>query len=160
MSRSRTFPLAVLALSLLASFAAAPAWSGHGHHPRGFGLERTLEKLDLPAETRAAVQSVLEEALPHREALDGRIREARDAMKGLLAQDAVDEATVMENADALGALVTEQRKAELRTLIRVRGLLTAEQRAELDKRIQERRGFGRHGRHGEACAHGDENPDA
>jgi Spy/CpxP family protein refolding chaperone len=157
MSFHRSFPLAVFALPLIAGLVAAPAWSSPGHHRRGFGLERKLEKLDLPAETRAAVQAVLDEAKPQREAFDQQMREARDAMKALLAQERVDEVAVMEHADALGELATERRKGELRTLIRVRGLLTAEQRAELDAMMQKWRG--RHGRHGEVCEHGEAGPE-
>jgi Spy/CpxP family protein refolding chaperone len=50
----------------------------------------------------------------------------------------------MAQADAVGAAMTEHRKHELRTLIRVRALLTPEDRAELTElMLHHRRGRGR-----------------
>jgi Spy/CpxP family protein refolding chaperone len=48
-----------------------------------------------------------------------------------LEQEDPDEAAVMEQAEAIGALRTESRKQGLRTLLDVRALLTPEQRDDL-----------------------------
>jgi Spy/CpxP family protein refolding chaperone len=107
-------------------------------------LERQVAKLELPAETEAAVKIVLDEARPAGDALMQRVRDAHDAMRSLLEKDPLDEPAVMAQADAVGAAMTEHRKHELRTLIRVRALLTPEDRAELTElMLHHRRGRGR-----------------
>jgi Spy/CpxP family protein refolding chaperone len=166
MLRIRSTGTAALSLTLLAAFAlaaSAGAWPGagpgHGAGPHGRFLERQLERLDLPAETRSAVQAVLDESKAARQELHQQIRAAHESMRALLEKDPVDEAAVMAQADAIGALMTQSRKQELGTLIRVRSLLTPEQRAELDAQMQARRERGWHGKRGgpggpEGCEHG------
>jgi Spy/CpxP family protein refolding chaperone len=48
-----------------------------------------------------------------------------------LGADEPDEGVVMEQADIIGKLETDARKIRLRTMIRVRALLTEEQREKL-----------------------------
>jgi Spy/CpxP family protein refolding chaperone len=116
----------------LALAAAASAQPGAGRH-HGFSLEDKIAKLELPAETEAAVKKVLDEARPEGEALMGKVRAAHEAMRALLAKDPADEAAVMAQADVVGSAMTAHRKHELSTLLRVRALLTPEDRAELSE---------------------------
>jgi Spy/CpxP family protein refolding chaperone len=171
MSRNRSLHSTLLALALLAGLglaAAATAKPGHGPDGPGSGprmLERKLEGLELPADTRAKIEALFAAARPSQDALREQIRGARQSLDALLGQDAVDEAAVMAQADALGALMTERRKQELATLIQVRGLLTPEQREKLTQQMREHRGRGwharGHGEHGEGgCEHGAEKPPA
>ena len=156
MSRIRSFQTAVI-FSLFVGLALATsafARPGHGPGPHGRYFERQLEELALPAETRSAVQAVLDESKSGQDAQREQIRAAHESIRALLDQDKVDEAAVMEQADAIGALMTEKRKTHLRTLIRVRNLLTVEQRAALDQQLQERRAD----RHGKRCDRGGEQP--
>jgi Spy/CpxP family protein refolding chaperone len=150
MLRTRTLSAAALALPLVLGTVLASAGSakpGHGPGHPGRFLERKLDQLELAPETRAQVQSVLDAAKPAREASREQIHEAHRALRALLEQDPVDEAAVMAQADAVGALMTESRKQELRTMIQVRALLSPDDRAELEQLMRERRG--RHGeRHG------------
>jgi Spy/CpxP family protein refolding chaperone len=147
-----------VALALATSAAARP-----GHGPgKGFFLQRQIEKLELPAETRTQVDAVLAESRTRQEALHQQIRAAHESMRSLLDQGSVDEAAVMAQADTLGSLMTEARKDDLKTLIQVRSLLTPEQRAALDEQMEKRRedwrGGKRHGKGGD-CEHGDAKPD-
>ena len=54
-------------------------------------------------------------------------------MHRLLHQDAPDEAVVMQQADRIGEIRTEGQRAMLHTLLAIRGELTQEQRAQLEK---------------------------
>ena len=157
--------LQTVSISLFAALALAAsafAWPGGGPGGRGpgFHLQRQLEKLELPAETRTQVDAVLAESRTRQEALHQQIRAAHDSMRSLLDQGSVDEAAVMAQADTLGSLMTEARKDDLKTLIQVRSLLTPEQRAALDQNMEKHREGGWHKRHGKGgCEHGDAKPD-
>jgi Spy/CpxP family protein refolding chaperone len=50
--------------------------------------------------------------------------------------DKPDLDAILAQADSLGALKTEARKAQLRTLVGIRGLLTPEQWTELKGRME------------------------
>lgn len=157
MLRIRT--LQSVSLSLFAALAlatSAVAWPGGGHGGKGFFLQRQLEKLELPAETRSQVDAVLAESRTRQEALHEQIRAAHESMRSLLDQGSVDEAAVMAQADTIGSLMTEARKDDLKTLIQVRSLLTSEQRAALDQQMEKRREDWRGKRHGKGgdCEHG------
>ena len=160
MLRIRTLTAAGLALPFVLGLGLASAGSA-GHGPGGHGghgrfLERKLDKLELAPETRTQVQAVIDAARPAREASKEQIHAAHREMRALLDQDTVDEAAVMAQADALGALMTQRRKNHLSALIRVRSLLSEEQRAALDARMKEHRAHrhGWRGRHG-GFGHGD-----
>jgi Spy/CpxP family protein refolding chaperone len=71
-------------------------------------------------------------------------------MRAMLEQDAPDESAVMRQADRIGAIRTEGRKAMLRSLLAVRADLTAEQRQKLNEIMRRdgppwRRGVHPHG---------------
>ena len=157
--------LQTLSLSLFAALAlaaSAVAWPGGGPGPgRGMFLQRQIEKLDLPAETQTRVDAVFAESRTGQETLHEQIRAAHETMRSLLDRDPVDEAAVMAQADSIGALMTDARKNDLRTLIQVRSLLTPEQRAALDQNMEKRhehRGDKRGGKHDCEHEHG-EKPD-
>ena len=57
-------------------------------------------------------------------------------MRALLSQEVPDEAAVMRQADAIGALELAARKQRLQVMLRIRALLTPAQRQEL-MRLQE-----------------------
>jgi Spy/CpxP family protein refolding chaperone len=110
--------------------AVATVGVAQPRHPRHM-FERIAEKLDLDAETEAAVEAIVEETRPQGRALHDELREAHHALRELMSQDTPDEADVMAQAESLGELETEARKHHLATLLRIRALLTPEQRAEL-----------------------------
>jgi hypothetical protein len=87
--------------------------------------------LDLDAETEAAVQGVIDETRDEGRVLRDRVREAQDKLHGLLTGDAVDEAEVMAQAEVVSALETQARMHRLQTMLRIRALLTPEQRTKL-----------------------------
>jgi len=140
----------LLALPLGASFAFAeppgerppqgPDWS-----PPDERLAGHLRELGLDAQQLEKLRGILGEAKRTREEIDGRLQHAFDDMRVLLEQDAPDEAAVMKQADRIGAIRTEGRKAMLRTLLAVRADLTRAQREQLNEMM---RRDGRPGRPG------------
>jgi Spy/CpxP family protein refolding chaperone len=161
MLRIRT--LQTVSLSLFVALAlATSAFARPGHGPgKGFFLQRQIEKLELPAETRTQVDAVLAESRTRQEALHQQIRAAHESMRSLLDQGSVDEAAVLAQADTIGSLMTEARKDDLKTLIQVRSLLTPDQRAALDQQMEAHRENWRGKRHGKGgdCEHGEAKPD-
>ena len=115
-----------------------------GPHPGRF-FERHAERLGLDAETQEAIQKIIDESRQRGETLRLDLRDAQRAMRDLLSQEAPDESAVLKQAEVIGALELEERKNRLLATLRIRGLLTPEQREEL---IRMREEFGPQGRRG------------
>lgn len=94
-------------------------------------LKRLIQTLDLDAPTAAAVTKIVETAEPEHRELRRQLWEAHRRMRTLLQQDTPDEAAIMAQAEAIGALRTAVRKLRLRTMLQIRALLTPEQRQRL-----------------------------
>ncbi len=146
MKRSPAGRWGVAALALVAGLAVAGGALARGPHgggcqhkeghfgPRAERLEQRIEALDLQTETRQAVYALLDEAREQRREFRGEMRGAHEQMRALLDQESPAPEAVLAQADTLGALHTEARKAELRTLLAVRELLTPEQWQTLRER--------------------------
>ena len=134
--RPRRAALVSLALGaiLLAAPASARRGGHHGPHhgmdEQGF-IQENAERLGLADETRRAIEAIVEESHARAAALHDEHREARRALKQLLSQDDPDEASVMGQAEALGRIETELSKHRLGTMLRIRALLSGEQRSQL-----------------------------
>jgi Spy/CpxP family protein refolding chaperone len=113
-------------------------WGPPGHSPARF-IQENAERLGLDAETRATIEKIATGSRDAERDLRSRIHAAHEQMRELLDADQPDEAAVMAQADAIGALELEGRKQMLSALLRIRALLTPEQRAEL-VRIREELG--------------------
>jgi Spy/CpxP family protein refolding chaperone len=139
--------MARLSLVVVSSFficAAAVARPPFGGPPGPRGPERLIEehadRLGLDDEVLTAMRSIVDESHEHAATMHEDHRKARRALHDLLSQDSPDEATVMKQAELLGAIETEMHKHRLQTLLRIHALLTSEQRAEMMKIRRERRG--------------------
>jgi Spy/CpxP family protein refolding chaperone len=140
----------IASLALLAWMVASPAWAQPPRHrplgpgPIERGLERDADRLGLEANTRAEIRKIAREARTRAEDRRGELEKLHQELRALLDAPEPDEAAVLAEADRIGALETEMHKDRLRTLLRIRALLTPEQRAELVKiqaeREQERGG--------------------
>ena len=151
---------ALLALPLAASFAraeppggGAPPWA-----PPDARLEQQLRELGLDSTQLGKTQAILAGAKRTREEIDGRLQKAFDEMRALLEQDDPNEAAVMSQADRIGAIRTEGRKAMLRALLAVRADLTPAQREKLNEMMRRdgppwRRGMHPEGPGGPGGAH-------
>jgi Spy/CpxP family protein refolding chaperone len=129
-----------------------PRFERHHRGPPPFEdvLERHADRLGLDEATRAKVRAVAEAARPEGDRLREDLHAAHGEMRALLGQDAPDEAAVLAQAERIGAAETALQKQRLRTMLEIRALLTPEQRAELVKIHEERKGHwkGRGGRWG------------
>ncbi len=122
----------VSSLFIAAAALARPPFGGPPGPPGPPGLiEEHAERLGLDDEARAAIRAIVDESHEHAAELHRDHREARRALRDLLSQDSPDEASVMRQAELLGAIETEMTKHRLRTLLRIHGLLTPEQREEM-----------------------------
>jgi Spy/CpxP family protein refolding chaperone len=107
-----------------------------GHRSMLERLERDVASLGLAQDQLASVYQVIDEARTKRRGFDGEIRAAHERMHDLLEQDAPSVDAVTAQADSIGALHTEARKVELRAVVQVRGMLSEEQREQLDARAE------------------------
>jgi len=94
------------------------------------------ERLGLNQETLVTIRTIVDAARAQREALRADLRQAYTQMRALLSQEEPNEAAVMQQADAIGALELAARKQRLQVMLRIRALLTPAQRQELI-RLQE-----------------------
>jgi Spy/CpxP family protein refolding chaperone len=132
----------VLSLFLSAAALARPPFGGPPGPPGPEGLiEEYADRLGLDDEARAAIRAIVDASHERAAGLHQDHREARRALRDLLSQDSPDEASVMQQAELLGAIETEMTKHRLGTLLRIHALLTPEQREEM---MAIHRGHGKH----------------
>jgi Spy/CpxP family protein refolding chaperone len=94
-------------------------------------LERHADELGLDADTLARIHAIAAKAREAERPLADQLRSLHDAMRTMLEADAPKLDDVMQQADRIGALETELRKARLSTMLEIRSLLSAEQRQKL-----------------------------
>lgn len=94
------------------------------------------EQLGLAQETLTAIRTIVEASRGSQEARRVALRQAYAQMRALLSQEVPNEATVMQQAEAISALELAARKQRLQVMLRIRALLTPAQRQEL-VRLQE-----------------------
>jgi Spy/CpxP family protein refolding chaperone len=122
----------VVGLFISAAALARPPYGGPLGPPGPAGLiEEHADRLGLDDEARAAIRAIVDESHERAAELHEDHREARRALRDLLSRDLPGEASVMQQAELLGAIETEMTKHRLRTLLRIRALLTPEQREEM-----------------------------
>jgi len=94
------------------------------------------ERLGLDQETLATIRTLVDASRAQGESLRTELRQAQAQMRTLLSQEVPNEAAVMQQADAIGALELASRQQRLQVMLRIRALLTSAQRQEL-MRLQE-----------------------
>jgi periplasmic protein CpxP/Spy len=133
-----------LVVCVLLTALAAPAISRAGaerpprdtsRRPDRF-ITEYAERLSLDQETQAAIRTIVEASRAQGETLRAELRQAYTQMRTLLSQEVPNEAAVMQQANAIGALELAARKQRLQVMLRIRALLTPAQRQEL-MRLQE-----------------------
>ena len=126
------------AVSAQPRFGGPPGGDGPGAFggpPPGGGPDRFIQEhasqLGLDEETVEAIEAIVDESREQTREQREELRELHREMRDLLSQDTPDEAAVMEQADAIGQAEVALHKHRLGALLKIRGLLTEEQRAEL-----------------------------
>jgi Spy/CpxP family protein refolding chaperone len=134
---------ALVALPLAANVARAeppggrpPEGGAAAWAPPDARLEQQLRALGLDASQLEKTQAILADAKRTREEIDGRLQIAFEEMRTLLEQETPNEAAVMSQADRIGAIRTQGRKAMLRALLAVRADLTPAQREKLNEMMR------------------------
>ncbi len=127
--KSTFVPIGLILAALIASIGLATGAAAKPGHGGCGGLEKKIERLDLSTETETAALAILDEARPGQRAMRALVREAREGLDALLEADPVDEAAVLAQADAVGALEQEAHMLRLRTLLKVQAVLSPEDRA-------------------------------
>ncbi len=153
--RATAVAVALLTLGLAAGASGEERWPrpppppggppGPPPHHRGGPppiervLERNAERLGLDPATEAEIRAISSASRAEGERIRASLDAAHRTMRALLSQDAPAEAEVMRQAEQIGALETEAQKSRLRAMLRIRSLLTPEQRAVLVEIHEERR---------------------
>jgi len=121
----------------------------HGQPPMGGFIERHAERLGLDDATVASIRKVVDRTRSDNEKIQRQIETEHKQMRIMLDADSPNEKRVMQQADTIGALYTKERKNRLRAMLKIRALLTPEQRAELQKIRREM-----HEKYGDRPPHG------
>lgn len=135
-SRSLSFPI-------LGALAAAILWPGSAAAQVTMGprvgpgvqevrlVERSAEQLKLDEKAIAAVQELATKASAREEELSKQLREARLKLRDMLNEPLPNEAALMKQSGVVNGLTADMQTHQLQTSLRLRKLLTEEQRTEL-----------------------------
>lgn len=127
--------LAVVIISSVAAPSAAPA-----QEPPHVLIERHAEELGLDAETLEAIVDTARASRAQHQLLLAEVQRARAELQLLLQAEEPDVALVMDAIEVLGAAEVALRQLDVRTLITMRSMLTAEQREALAELAGDRLG--------------------
>lgn len=111
----------------------------------GERFKQAVAELGLNEKVLTEVNAILDASSVEQQQLRLKLNEAHERMHAFLEQSEPNETAVMSQADVIGALETEARKHRLRMILKVRALLTVEQRAKLLELLRAR---GRRGARG------------
>jgi Spy/CpxP family protein refolding chaperone len=164
MKRSELSSLLILTTIVALLVAIAPVWAepdpppppcprgdmiddppGPRLGPPARFFEEHAEELGIDQATLGKIRAIVDASRTEGRALRDQVRTERRTMRALLDEATPDEASVMAQADVVGDAMTALKKHHLATMLKIRALLTPEQRAELDKM---RREMGPRMRHG------------
>lgn len=94
-------------------------------------VERNAEKLKLDEKTIAAVQKLATEANARDEEISKQLREERLKLRDMLDEKLPDQAALMKQLSVMSRVSDDLQKHQIETTLRLRKLLTEEQRTEL-----------------------------
>ena len=115
--------------------------------PAGLPPENLFATLGLDEETQAEIRTIRTTYRAELSKLFPQLQQAHQRMNALLDQDTPEEATVMEQIETMATIQMKIKQERLRTMLRVRALLTPAQRAALrEKKMRTRPRFGHPGR--------------
>lgn len=155
MNKTHTLAGILVLVGLLAgttALAKGPGGCSHGEH------RPHHDPVELVSELGASDAVIEQVKALHRASRDAtlelrfKLDKARNTLKDLLDADAPGESSVMAQVETAGALKTQLKKARLRTMLKIKALLTPEQRKKFRelkrKKRAKRKGRGGKGRPG------------
>ena len=101
-----------------------------------------MERLDLNAEQRDAVQAILDDARPAMQEYRKSLWENRQKLRDLAKADTVDEAAIRTLAEAQGNIMADMIVKRTEIMQAVRAELTPEQRAQAEQLMERHGGRG------------------
>ena len=111
--------------------------------PPGDGLPQLIDRLALDASTQSEVDAVLDSQREQRRSLHRELRSARETMRSLMASADADEASLLSQAERIGALEQERHSLRIGTHLQLRTILTPDQMQTLADATAERPRRGR-----------------
>ncbi len=144
-------------LTVVAAVAIGPVWVERAHAQRSAAtgplqqagapeaeiIEANADALGLDADTLVAVKATAEAGRTAAKEQFEAMGESRKRIQALLREPLPDAAALLKEVDVLGSARTENMRSRVRTSLKIRSLLTEEQRtkfAELRTQRPERRG--------------------
>lgn len=103
-------------------------------------MRHLTDKLDLDDDTRTSVRALIDARRERTRDARKELKAAHTQMYEMLQADQPDEAQVLAQVERIGALRTALHKQRMQTMLRVRALLSPEQRATLLEMFEKRRG--------------------
>ena len=109
-------------------------------------MDKLMEQLDLSPEQSQQVEAIQEESKTTAEEIEPQVRSQREEMKSLMASDASTEEirSQYQEAQALRQKMGDNR---FETMLRIREVLTSEQRAKIAELMEQHRGEKGRGSH-------------
>lgn len=95
--------------------------------PPGGGLPQLIDQLELDASTQGEVDALLDAQREQRRSLHRELRSAREGMRSLMASADADEASLLSQAERIGALEQERHSLRIGTHLQLRTILTPDQ---------------------------------
>ena len=133
----------------VASLAQAQPSPGSGEHAgahraamHGHGHGRMFRQLNLTEAQQDQIFKIRHEQAPAFREQMKRLRASRAELRKLALADRFDEAAVRRAADAQAKATSDLAVMRAQTMNRVRSVLTPEQRSQLEKMHEQRRGRG------------------
>lgn len=124
--------LAALVAATLCLPTTAQAWGGRGGpHGPDRCIARHADELGVDDATVAKIEEIVAASREADGVLRDAVRDARREMRAILDADTPDEAAVMAQSDKVSAAMAAMHKHHLATLLKIRALLTPEQRDKL-----------------------------
>ncbi len=130
-NRTTVFLLAALVAATLTLPVTAQACRGGGPHGPDRCIARHADELGVDDATVAKIEAIVAASREETALLRDAVRAARDEMRLLLDADEPDEAAVMAQSDKVSAAMAAMHRHYLATLLKIRALLTPEQRDRL-----------------------------
>lgn len=116
-----------------------PRGSRRGPPPFEDILERNADRLGLDERTRAEIRSIADATREKARGLEEGLHGLHAEMRGILDQATPDLDSALRQAERVGAMETELHKLRLESMLKIRALLTPQQREELVRIHEERR---------------------
>ena len=139
-----------IALGVASLAQAQPAPGGHGEHRVAMqghghghgGMRGMFRQLNLTEAQQDQIFKIHHEQAPAFREQAKKVRAARQELRKLALADRFDEGQVRRAADAQAKAMSDLAVLRAQTMNRVRSVLTAEQRSQLEKMHEQRRGRG------------------